>query len=101
MNPDLKKKLVQAVPYGIIWYLADKVGSVYRIAEGSQAGEKLVYTFLHFGDAFTEKLPSFHPQDMLVGLIGALIVRGIVYYRSKNAKKYRQGVEYGSARWSA
>ena len=99
MNPDLKKKLVQAVPYGIIWYLADKAGSVYRIAEGSQAGEKLVYTFLHFGDAFTEKLPSFHPQDMLVGLIGALIVRGIVYYRSKNAKKYRQGVEYGSARW--
>lgn len=99
MNPDLKKKLVQAVPYGIIWYLADKVGSVYRIAEGSQAGEKLVYTFLHFGDGFTEKLPSFHPQDMLVGLIGALIVRGIVYYRSKNAKKYRQGVEYGSARW--
>lgn len=99
MNPDLKKKLVEAVPYGIIWYLADKVGSVYRIAEGSQAGEKLVYTFLHFGDAFTEKLPSFHPQDMLVGLIGALIVRGIVYYRSKNAKKYRQGVEYGSARW--
>lgn len=99
MNPDLKKKLVQAVPYGIIWYLADKVGSVYRIAKGSQAGEKLVYTFLHFGDAFTEKLPSFHPQDMLVGFIGALIVRGIVYYRSKNAKKYRQGVEYGSARW--
>ena len=99
MNPDWKKKLVQAGPYGIIWYLADKVGSVYRIAEGSQAGEKLVYTFLHFGDAFTEKLPSFHPQDMLVGLIGALIVRGIVYYRSKNAKKYRQGVEYGSARW--
>lgn len=99
MNPDWKKKLVQAVPYGIIWYLADKVGSVYRIAEGSQAGEKLVYTFLHFGDAFTEKLPSFHPQDMLVGLLGALIVRGIVYYRSKNAKKYRQGVEYGSARW--
>ena len=99
MNPDWKKKLVQAVPYGIIWYLADKVGSVYRIAEGSQAGEKLVYTFLHFGDAFTEKLPSFDPQDMLVGLIGALIVRGIVYYRSKNAKKYRQGVEYGSARW--
>ena len=98
-NPDLKKKLVQAVPYGIIWYLADKVGSVYRIAKGSQAGEKLVYTFLHFGDAFTEKLPSFHPQDMLVGFIGALIVRGIVYYRSKNAKKYRQGVEYGSARW--
>lgn len=99
MNPDWKKKLVQAGPYGIIWYLADKVGSVYRIAEGSQAGEKLVYTFLHFGDAFTEKLPSFHPQDMLVGLLGALIVRGIVYYRSKNAKKYRQGVEYGSARW--
>lgn len=99
MNPDLKKKLVQAVPYGIIWYLADKVGSVYRIAEGSQTGEKLIYTFLHFGDAFTKKFPSFHPQDMLVGLIGALIVRGIVYYRSKNAKKYRQGVEYGSARW--
>jgi type IV secretion system protein VirD4 len=88
-----------SLPYVFVWYLADKIGWLYRMAEGNAAGEKMVYAFMHFGEAFAGKLPSFHPMDVLAGAAGALIVRGIVYYRSKNAKKYRQGMEYGSARW--
>lgn len=99
MNADRKKMLILNLPYVLIWYLADKAGWLYRIADGNNAGEKLVYTLVHFGDAFAGKLPSFYPQDLLAGLAGALLFRGIVYYRSRNAKKYRQGMEYGSARW--
>ena len=99
MREDVKKNLIMSLPYVFVWYLADKIGWLYRMAEGNAAGEKMVYAFLHFGEAFAGKLPSFHPMDVLAGAAGALIVRGIVYYRSKNAKKYRQGMEYGSARW--
>ena len=99
MREDAKKNLIMSLPYVFVWYLADKIGWLYRMAEGNAAGEKMVYAFMHFGEAFAGKLPSFHPMDVLTGAAGALIVRGIVYYRSKNAKKYRQGMEYGSARW--
>ncbi|MDD6363530.1 MAG: type IV secretory system conjugative DNA transfer family protein [Lachnospiraceae bacterium] len=99
MKGDKKKHLIMCLPYIFVWYLADKIGWLFRIAEGDRAGEKMVYAFLHFGEAFVGKLPSFHPLDVLAGITGALIVRGIVCYRSKNAKKYRQGMEYGSARW--
>ena len=99
MREDAKKNLIMSLPYVFVWYLADKIGWLYRMAEGNAAGEKMVYAFMHFGEAFARKFPSFHPMDVLAGAAGALIVRGIVYYRSKNAKKYRQGMEYGSARW--
>ena len=99
MREDAKKNLIMSLPYVFVWYLADKIGWLYRMAEGNAAGEKMVYALMHFGEAFAGKLPSFHPMDVLAGAAGALIVRGIVYYRSKNAKKYRQGMEYGSARW--
>lgn len=101
MREDVKKNLIISLPYVFVWYLADKIGWLYRIAEGNAAGEKMVYAFMHFGEAFAGKLPSFHSLDVLAGAAGALIVRGIVYYRSKNAKKYRQGMEYGSARCCA
>ena len=99
MREEVKRYLIMSLPYAFVWYLADKIGWLYRMAEGNAAGEKMVYAFMHFGEAFAGKLPSFHPMDVLAGAAGALIVRGIVYYRSKNAKKYRQGMEYGSARW--
>ena len=99
MRKDGKKHLIMCLPYVFVWYLADKIGWLFRIAEGDRTGEKMVYVFLHFGEAFAGKLPSFHPLDVLAGIAGALIVRGIVCYRSRNAKKYRQGMEYGSARW--
>ena len=99
MRKDGKKHLIMCLHYVFVGYLADKIGWLFRIAEGDRTGEKMVYVFLHFGEAFAGKLPSFHPLDVLAGIAGALIVRGIVCYRSRNAKKYRQGMEYGSARW--
>ena len=96
---DVKKILVFSVPYVIIGYLADKVSWVYRHVPGDLVAKKFGNTFLCFPQGFKNPFPSFHPLDLLVGILVALIFRGIVYYRSKNAKKYRQGVEYGSARW--
>lgn len=99
MKPDVKKLLIMNIPYVIVWYLVDKVTWLYRHVPGELAANKIANTFMNFGLAFHSKLPSLHPIDLLIGVTGALILKGIVYYRGKNAKKYRQGVEYGSARW--
>ena len=56
---------------------------------------------MNFGLAYKSYLPSVHPFDLLVGLIGAAALKAVIYFKGKNAKKYRQGEEYGSARWSA
>ena len=69
------------------------------MSEGEQFAIKLYNTLLNFGSAFENPLPSFHPTDMVIGIVGAVAVRLIIYFKGKNAKKYRQGVEYGSARW--
>ena len=66
---------------------------------GDMAAKKIGNTFMCFTQAFSNPLPSFHIIDIMVGIVGALIIRFVVYYRSKNAKKFREGVEYGSARW--
>lgn len=101
MKPDLKRLVVLSIPYVIVWYLVDKLSWLYRVAEGTLAGEKLLYVFLNFSLAFSKPMPSLHAVDLLVGILGALAVKGIIYLRSKNAKKFREGVEYSSARWSA
>lgn len=69
------------------------------MAEGEQFAIKLYNAFLIFGTAFENPLPSFHPADVVIGIVGAVAVRLIIYFKGKNAKKYRQGMEYGSARW--
>ncbi len=69
------------------------------MSEGEQFAIKLYNAFLNFGTAFENPLPSFHPADVVVGIVGAVTVRLIIYFKGKNAKKYRQGMEYGSARW--
>ena len=99
MKIDVKKLIILNIPYAVLFYLADKVSWLYRHVDGEIAGMKLVNTFTNFKLAFQNPLPSFHLVDLLVGIAGALIFKAIVYYRSKNAKKFRQGVEYGSARW--
>ena len=63
------------------------------------AGEKLLFVFSNFQAAFQNPFPSLHPQDFLVGFAGALVARGLIYMKQQDAKKFRQGVEYGSARW--
>ena len=99
MKVDVKKLIILNIPYVIIFYLVDKVSWLYRHVTGDMVGMKLVNTFTNFNLAFRNPLPSLHLTDILVGIAGALIFKAVVYYRSKNAKKFRQGVEYGSARW--
>ena len=96
---DWKRLLIRNLPYGIVFYLVDKVAWLYRYCVGDSLIEKLGVLFLNFSLAFQNVFPSFHPQDLCIGVIGAVFVKLAVYLKGKNAKKYRQGVEYGSARW--
>ena len=99
MKPEIKKLLILNLPYLLFVWLFDKVGAAVRLSPGADASAKL----LHLGDGFTAAFssiaPSFHPADLLIGIAGAVIVRLIIYTKGKNAKKYRRGTEYGSARW--
>lgn len=99
MKPEIKKLLILNLPYLLFVYLFDKVGAAVRLSPGADASAKL----LHLGDGFTAAFssiaPSFHPADLALGIAGAAIVRLIIYVKGKNAKKYRKGMEYGSARW--
>lgn len=99
MRDSIKRHLILSIPYLIVWYLVDKIGWLYRVAEGTMAGEKLLFVFSNFQAAFQNPFPSLHPQDFLVGFAGALVARGLIYMKQQDAKKFRQGVEYGSARW--
>jgi type IV secretion system protein VirD4 len=99
MKVDVKKLIILNIPYVIVFYMVDKVAWLYRHVNGDLAGMRLVNTFTNFKLAFQNPLPSFHPTDILIGIAGALIMKAVVYYSGKNAKKFRQGVEYGSARW--
>ena len=99
MKPEIKKLLILNLPYLLFVWLFDKVGAAVRLSPGADASAKL----LHLGDGFTAAFssiaPSFHPADLALGIAGAVIVRLIIYTKGKNAKKYRRGTEYGSARW--
>ena len=98
---DMHKTLIAGIPYVIIFYLVEKEAWLYRHCTGDSMIQKLMNLFLYFSLAFKNPIPSFHLWDVLVGIIGAGTIYVVVQYRRKNAKKYRQGVEYGSARWSA
>lgn len=80
-------------------YLFGKLGQTYRLAAGADLSEKLLHLADGFSLAFESAAPSFHLFDLAVGVAGAVALRLMVYCKSKNAKKYRRGVEYGSARW--
>ena len=99
MKIDVKKLLILNLPYVGIWYLVDKVAWLYRMVDATDIGSKFYGVMMYFSHAFSSPLPSFHPVDLLVGLCGAAALRLAVYIKSKNRKKYRQGMEYGSARW--
>ena len=99
MKPELKKLLVLNLPYLLFVYLFAKCGQAYRLAAGVDASTKLLHLTNGISAAFANPLPSLHPFDLCVGVAGAVAVRLIVYSKGKNAKKYRKGEEYGSARW--
>ena len=98
-NIQMKRGVILSIPYLIIFYLADKCFWLYRHCIGDSMIEKIGVMLMNFQLAFTNWLPSFHMKDLLGGLVTALIFRLILYYKSKNAKKFRHGEEYGSARW--
>ena len=99
MKPELKKLLLLNLPYLLFVYLFAKCGQAYRLAAGADASAKLLHLTSGISAAFANPLPSLHPFDLCVGVVGAVAVRLIVYSKGKNAKKYRKGEEYGSARW--
>lgn len=96
---NVKKLLLTNLPYLLFVYPFDKVSQAFRLAPGANLSAKL----LSIGDGFTAAFSgmglSLHPTDLLIGLAGAVILRLVVYMKGKNAKKYRHGMEYGSARW--
>ena len=98
-NVSLKKRLIPWLPYGLIGLFATNLGEAWRLAAGTDASQKLLGLMASIPLAFATPLPSFHPFDLLIGVAGAAALRLMVYCKSKNAKKYRKGVEYGSARW--
>lgn len=99
MRPDIKKLVITNLPYLLFVYLFDKVGQAYRLAAGATFADKLLHLLDGFGAASSSLAPSFHLFDLCVGVAGAAIIRLIVYVKGRNAKKYRKGIEYGSARW--
>ena len=99
MKPEMKKLIIANLPYLLFVYLFGKLGQTYRLAAGADLSEKLLHLADGFSLAFESAAPSFHLFDLAVGVAGAVALRLMVYCKSKNAKKYRRGVEYGSARW--
>ena len=99
MKDKLKKYLLPNLPYLFFVYLFDKLCQAVRLAPGLDVSEKLLHIGQGFQTAFASSAPSFHVLDICVGIFGAILVRLAVYLKAKNAKKYRRGVEYGSARW--
>lgn len=96
---DLKKVIMMNIPYMIVFYVVDKGAWLYRHCIGESVVERLGVMLINFSIAFQSYWPSIHIFDLVVGCMGALLIKGIVYVRGKNAKKFRQGEEYGSARW--
>ena len=96
---DTKKLVLLNLPYIFAGYFCDKVAWLWRVSEGTNASDKMMAVMNRFDKLFANPLPSFHPRDLLIGVAGGIALRLVVYYKAKNAKKFRQGVEYGSARW--
>ncbi len=99
MNQKTKKLIILNIPYAIIGLFCSNIGEAWRIAEGTDISTKLLGFFTSMGTAWGNPMPSFHPFDLCIGLAIGAAFRLVVYVRSKNAKKYRHGEEYGSARW--
>ena len=99
MKPEIKKLFILNAPYLLFVYLFDKAGAAFRLSPGADMGTKILHLGEGFAATFASAAPSFHPTDLLIGIAGAAVIRLAVYVKGKNAKKYRKGIEYGSARW--
>lgn len=95
----IKRLILTNLPYILIGLYSTKLGEAWRLASGSDASEKLLHIMDGFALAFQSPFPSFRLSDLLIGLFCGLALRLAVYIRGRNAKKFRHGTEYGSARW--
>lgn len=94
-----KKKVTMVLPFLMLGYFFNKTSQAFTSADGTETGERILNGLTNFSHTFSNPLPSFNPIDLLVGAAGAVIIKLIVYVKGKNAKKFRKGCEYGSARW--
>ena len=93
---DKKKLILMNLPYILAGYFCDKIAWLWRVSPESNASDKMMAAMTGLNDLFSNPLPSFFPKDLLIGIVGGVTFRLVVYFK---AKKFRQGVEYGSARW--
>ena len=96
---DTKRLILLNLPYVFAFYFVNKIATVFRLAPGTEMVDKLTGGFANSGAAFANPLPSFNPIDLLVGVAAGALLKLAVYLKGKNRKKFRQGEEYGSARW--
>ena len=101
MTDKLRKYVLPNIPYVFIGWVFLKLGTAYRLAAGAGFGEKLLGLGRAVGAAFADFVPGLAPFDWLVGIVGAATFRLLIYFKSKDAKKYRRDEEYGSARWGS
>ena len=94
-----KQKVMKVLPFIILGYFFNKVSQAFTSAAGTELGDKIMNGIDGLGVVFVNPLPSFNPLDLLIGVAGGVIVKLVIYVKGKNAKKYRKGCEYGSARW--
>ena len=99
MSTKTKKLLILNLPYVIAGMLATNIWEAWRLAEGADASAKLFSFFSAMGVAFSNPLPSIHLADLLFGIICGVALKFAVWMKGRNAKKYRHGMEYGTARW--
>ena len=95
----IRKYVLPNIPYLFIGWACLKMGTAYRLAAGTNFGEKLLGLMQTIGVAFADFSPGLDPFDWLIGIVGAVAFRLLIYFKSKNAKKYRRDEEYGSSRW--
>ncbi len=98
-NVNYKKLILPNIPYVFIGLLATKLGQAARFSPGVDFSSKAMNIMQGISMAFENIMPSFHPIDLLVGIAAGVIIRLVVYFKGKNAKKFRKNLEYGSARW--
>ncbi len=99
---DVKKYVIPNLPYVFVFWFFSKVAEGYRLSAGGDMVTKGMAALSELGTVMTQNpLPAFHPHDFLFGITAAAVIRAVVYFRGKNAKKFRHGREYGSAEWGS
>ena len=101
MSDKIRKYVLPNIPYLFVLWFFLKLGTAYRIADGANFGMKLIGMMKTISISLQDFAPELVGFDWLVGLAGAVLFRLLIYYKIKNAKKYRRDVEYGSAQWGA